>query len=45
MVPDAPRYDPEPTQVLTYDALYRNVFTRGGPDLSALNRALAVFGP
>jgi len=45
MVPDAPRYTPEPAAVRTYDALYRTVFTRGAPELSALNRALSAFGP
>ena len=45
MVPEAPRYMPDPERVSTYDALYRSVFSRGGPELSGLNRALSPFGP
>jgi sugar (pentulose or hexulose) kinase len=45
MVPAAPRYAPDPERVRTYDALYRNVFMRGGAEMSALNRALSAFGP
>jgi len=44
MVPDAPGYSPDPGRVATYDALYRNVFTRGGEQLHALNRELSAFG-
>jgi sugar (pentulose or hexulose) kinase len=42
LVPEAPRYVPDPSRVKTYDALYRRVFLRGGRELDALNQELAT---